>query len=129
MDVVLGDRRKRAAKSPAAIARKREKRKQAHLAHLRARPDFNPSIGLINPDPERWIPRKQRSHGKRGRRGRNRFVGAQGAGMGTEKDALKLDAAARAAKKTEAGEEKKAVVVSSSQTTAVLRKSKKKKRR
>lgn len=126
---VTGDnRRKRAAKSPEAIARKRAKRKEAHLASLRARPDFNPTIGLVNPDPERWIPRKQRSHGKRGRRGRNRFVGAQGAGMGTEKDALKLDAAARAARKAEAPEEKKAVVVSSSQS-AVLRKSKKKKRR
>lgn len=120
--------RKRAAKSPEAIARKRAKRKEAYLANLRARPDYNPTIGLINPDPERWIPRKQRSHGKRGRRGRNRFVGAQGAGMGTEKDALKLDAAARAARKAEAGEEKKAVVVSSSQT-APTRKSKKKKRR
>ncbi|KAG2765795.1 hypothetical protein JG687_00009934 [Phytophthora cactorum] len=117
--------RKRAAKSPEAIARKRAKRREAHLANLRARPDYNASIGLVNPDPERWIPRKQRSHGKRGRRGRNRFVGAQGAGMGTEKDALKLDAAARAARKAES-DKPAAVVVSSG---SGIRKSKKKKRR
>jgi hypothetical protein len=121
-------RRKRAAKNPESIARKRAKRREAHLANLRARPDYNATIGLLNPDPERWIPKKQRSHGKRGRRGRNRFVGAQGAGMGTEKDAAKLDAAARAAKKADIPEEKKAVVVSSD-SSAVLRKSKKKKRR
>uniref|UniRef100_K3X5P8 Signal recognition particle subunit SRP72 n=1 Tax=Globisporangium ultimum (strain ATCC 200006 / CBS 805.95 / DAOM BR144) TaxID=431595 RepID=K3X5P8_GLOUD len=120
--------RKRAAKNPESIARKRAKRREAHLANLRARPDYNATIGLLNPDPERWIPKKQRSHGKRGRRGRNRFVGAQGAGMGTEKDAAKLDAAARAAKKADIPEEKKAVVVSSD-SSAVLRKSKKKKRR
>ncbi|CAH0517554.1 unnamed protein product [Peronospora belbahrii] len=117
--------RKRAAKSPESIARKRAKRREAYLAHLRARPDYNASIGLVNPDPERWIPRKQRSHGKRGRRGRNRFVGAQGAGMGTEKDAVKLDAAARAARKAEF--DKPAVVVVSSNSG--IRKSKKKKRR
>ncbi|KAJ0396629.1 hypothetical protein P43SY_008881 [Pythium insidiosum] len=120
--------RKRAAKNPERIARKRAKRREAHLEKLRSRADYNPAIGLINPDPERWIPRKQRSYAKRGRRGRNRFVGAQGAGMGTEKDAAKLDAAARAAKKAEQAEEKKAVVVSSD-SSAVLRKSKKKKRR
>ncbi|KAL3658856.1 hypothetical protein V7S43_016221 [Phytophthora oleae] len=117
--------RKRAAKSPEAVARKRAKRRETHLANLRARPDYNASIGLVNPDPERWIPRKQRSHGKRGRRGRNRFVGAQGAGMGTEKDALKLDAAARAARKAES-DKPAAVVVSSG---SGIRKSKKKKRR
>lgn len=117
--------RKRAAKSPQAIARKRAKRREAHLAKLRSRPDYNAFIGLLNPDPERWIPRKQRTHGKRGRRGRNRFIGAQGAGMGTEKDALKLDAAARAARKAEL-EKPAAVVVTSS---SGIRKSKKKKRR
>lgn len=120
--------RKRAAKNPESIARKRAKRREAHLNKLRSRPDFNASIGLLNPDPERWIPKKQRSYGKRGRRGRNRFVGAQGAGQSTEKDALKLDAAARAASKASAPEEKKAVVVVSD-SSAVLRKSKKKKRR
>ena len=64
---------------------------------LMSKSDYNPSIGLVKPDPERWIPRKQRSYAKRGRRGRNKFVGAQGSGMGGSKDAMKLDAAARAA--------------------------------
>ncbi|TDH72169.1 hypothetical protein CCR75_000994 [Bremia lactucae] len=118
-------RRKRAAKSPEAVARKRAKRREAHLAKLRARPDYNASIGLLNPDPERWISRKQRSYGKRGRRGRNRFVGAQGAGMSTEKDAFKLDAAARAARKAEIVKPA-AVVVSSN---SGIRNSKKKKKR
>lgn len=122
--------RKRAAKTPERIARKRAKRREAFLTKLRSRDSYNPTIGLITPDPERWIPRKQRSHGKRGRRGRNRFVGAQGAGMGTEKDALKLDAAARAARKAEGGDEKRATaVVVSSQTSAVQRKAGKKKKR
>ncbi|TMW62400.1 hypothetical protein Poli38472_009893 [Pythium oligandrum] len=119
--------RKRAAKNPERVARKRAKRREAHLTKLRSRDDYNASIGLINPDPERWIPRKQRSYAKRGRRGRNRFVGAQGAGMGTDKDAAKLDAAARAAKKAEVSEEKKAVVVSSD-SSALRRKAKKKRR-
>ncbi|KUF90282.1 hypothetical protein AM588_10002750 [Phytophthora nicotianae] len=94
--------RKRAAKSPEAIARKRARRRRR----------IWPTCAL-------------RSHGKRGRRGRNRFVGAQGAGMGTEKDALKLDAAARAARKAES-DKPAAVVVSSG---SGIRKSKKKKRR
>ena len=64
---------------------------------LMSKSDYNPSIGLVKPDPERWIPRKQRSYAKRGRRGRNKFVGAQGSGMGGSKDDMKLDAAARAA--------------------------------
>ncbi|TYZ59552.1 hypothetical protein PybrP1_009585 [[Pythium] brassicae (nom. inval.)] len=119
--------RKRAAKSPEMVARKRTKRRDAHLAKLRSRPDFNASIGLLPPDPERWVPKKQRSYGKRGRRGRNRFVGAQGAGQATDKDALKLDAAARAASKASAPDRPAAVVVSDS--SAVLRKAKKKKRR
>lgn len=110
------------------VARKRTKRRDAHLAKLRSRSDFNASIGLLPPDPERWIPKKQRSYGKRGRRGRNnRFVGAQGAGHATDKDALKLDAAARAASKATGPEKPAAVVVSDS--SAVLRKAKKKKRR
>jgi hypothetical protein len=120
--------RKRAAKTPEQVARKRTKRREAHLEKLRSRPDYNASIGLLNPDPERWIPKKQRSYAKRGRRGRNRFVGAQGAGMGTDKDAAKLDAAARAAKKA-GDDEKKPTAILVTDSSALLRKSKKKKRR
>ena len=57
------------------------------------------------PDPERWIPKSQRSYNRRGGRGRGRFksnIGAQGggAGPGMEKDAAKLDVAARIAAKS-----------------------------
>lgn len=57
----------------------------------------------INPDPERWIPKSQRSYNKRGRRARTQWVGAQGigSGAGADKDAAKLDAAARAAAKAQ----------------------------
>jgi len=99
--VLLDNSRKRAVENPERIARKRAKKREAYLTKVRSKPDYNPSIGLVNPDPERWIPRKQRS-GRRGRRGRNRFVGAQGSGMGSQKDASKLDAAARAAAKKSA---------------------------
>ncbi|RQM26975.1 hypothetical protein B5M09_005483 [Aphanomyces astaci] len=90
------------------VLRKRAKRKAQFIASLKAKADYNPLIGLVNPDPERWIPRKQRS--RRGRKNR-KFVGAQGAGMGTAKDAAKLDAAARAAAKKAAPAVDKGVLV------------------
>ena len=50
------------------------------------------------PDPERWIPKSQRSYNKRGRKARTTFVGSQGAGAaGT--DASRLDVAAKLAAK------------------------------
>lgn len=55
----------------------------------------------VKPDPERWIPKNQRSYNKRGRRGRTQWVGAQGSGAGADKDAAKLDAFARAAAKAQ----------------------------
>ncbi|RHY28481.1 hypothetical protein DYB32_005948 [Aphanomyces invadans] len=91
------------------VLRKRAKRKAQFIASLKAKPDYNPLIGLVNPDPERWIPRKQRS--RRGRKNRGKFVGAQGSGMGAQKDALKLDAAARAAAKKAAPAVEKGVLV------------------
>ncbi|KAF0691944.1 hypothetical protein As57867_016856, partial [Aphanomyces stellatus] len=92
------------------VLRKRAKRKATFIASLKAKPDYNPLIGLVNPDPERWIPRKQRS--RRGRKNRGgKFVGAQGSGMGAQKDALKLDAAARAAAKKAAPATEKGVLV------------------
>ena len=122
-------RRKRAGRNPERIARKRAKKRERHIAYLQSKPDYNPSIGLVKPDIERWIPRKQRSHAKRNRRGRNqKFVGAQGSGMGTEKDAMKLDVAARA-KDSGGKNEKPKATVATSKATAAQRKSKKKKRR
>lgn len=120
-------RRKRAGRNPERIARKRAKKREQHIAQLKAKPDYNASIGLVKPDIERWVPRKQRSNTKRNRRGRRlKFVGAQGSGMGTEKDAAKLDVAARAKYTLE---EKPKATVATSKATAAQRKSKKKKRR
>lgn len=125
---MLPCRRKRQAQNPEKIARKRQRRREKYLDTLMSKDDYNPSIGLVKPDPERWIPRKQRSYAKRGRRGRNKFVGAQGSGMGGQKDALKLDAAARAALQEDHPPEKKGVVVDS-KPSAAQRKARKKKRR
>ncbi|CAK4946720.1 unnamed protein product [Aphanomyces euteiches] len=101
--------KKKRAENRERVLRKRAKRKALFIASLKAKPDYNPLIGLVNPDPERWIPRKQRS--RRGRKNRNKFVGAQGAGMATQKDALKLDVAARAAAKKAAPATEKGVLV------------------
>jgi len=55
------------------------------------------------PDPERWIAKKSRSYNKKGRKNKQKFSGAQGAGTVDSKDAAKLDAFARAqARKEEA---------------------------
>ena len=76
----------------------RAKKRDAYLAKLQAEGKYNP-LKPTKPDPERWIPKNQRSHSRRSRKGRGKMSGAQGAGAGTEKDAAKLDAAARAAAK------------------------------
>jgi len=85
------------------ILKKRAKKRIAYLERLQAEGKYDPNRN-IKPDPERWIPRKQRSFGRRGRR-RNKFVGAQGAGDGGKKDAAKLDAFARAQAKKEREEQ------------------------
>ncbi|OQS00713.1 signal recognition particle [Achlya hypogyna] len=123
--VVVPTSKKRAAENPERIARKRATRRAKHLEALKTKPDYNPLIGLGKPDPERWIPRKQRSRGNR--RHRNKFVGAQGSGMGSQKDAAKLDAAARAAAKKAAPPETKGHVVSG--PSAMERKAAARKRR
>ncbi|KAL7466626.1 hypothetical protein ACHAXS_006916 [Conticribra weissflogii] len=94
----IGERKKQ---NREAILRKRAKRRDAYLARLQAEGRYNPDQKpLPKPDPERWIPKSQRSYNRRGRRGRYKSnVGAQGggAGAGMEKDAAKLDIAARVA--------------------------------
>ena len=77
------------------------KRRQAHLAKLQALGKYDPARPSV-PDPERWLPKSQRSHNKKGRKFKNKFSGAQGTGSGAAKDMKSLDAAARAAEK-EAG--------------------------
>ncbi len=82
--------------------RRRAKKREAYLEKLQKEGRYNPDKPS-KPDPERWIPKNQRSYNRRGRRGRNKFVGAQGGGtgFGADKDAAKLDAAARAAAKAQ----------------------------
>jgi len=91
------DQPKKEKQTKEAIQRKRERKREIHLQKLQSQGNYNPNRPT-KPDPERWIPKSQRSYSKRGRKGRsnNKFVGAQGI-AGTGKDAMKLDAAARAA--------------------------------
>jgi len=83
-----------------AALRRRAKKREAYLAKLEEEGRYN-ADRPSKPDPERWIPKAQRSYSRRGRRGRQRFVGAQGGGTGAgaDRDAARLDAAARAAAK------------------------------
>jgi signal recognition particle subunit SRP72 len=89
-----------------SILRKRSKKREAYLSQLASEGLYDPNkTPLPMPDPERWIPKSQRSYNRRGGRGRGRFksnIGAQGggAGPGMEKDAAKLDVAARIAAKS-----------------------------
>jgi len=93
--VRAGERKK---KNRDAILRKRAKQREAYLSKLEAEGRYDPKQNT-KPDPERWIPKSQRSYNRRGRRSRNKGTGAQGggAGAGMEKDAAKLDVAARLA--------------------------------
>ena len=85
-----------------AVLRRRAKNREKFLDELKKKGKYNPDKPT-KPDPERWIPKNQRSYNRRGRRGRNKFLGAQGGGtgFGADKDAAKLDAFARAAAKAE----------------------------
>jgi hypothetical protein len=74
-----------------------------------------------NPPPPpslcRWIPLKQRSYSKRGRKNRNKFVGGQGSGDGAQKDMQKLDAYARSHGAEAAGNKKQGVVIAAPTAT------------
>jgi len=98
-----GQPERRKGKKPEARMKERAKAREAYLAKLESEGKFNPRRPA-QPDPERWIPKNQRSYNKRGRKGRSRHnIGAQGSGAGTEKDAQRLDAAARAARQSGGG--------------------------
>jgi signal recognition particle subunit SRP72 len=75
---------------------RRAKNREEYLKKLTLEGKYNPDRPTP-PDPERWIPKSQRSYNKRGRKARTTFVGSQGAGAGTEKDASRLDVAAKLA--------------------------------
>ena len=96
-------------KNPEAIKRRRARPRAAYLAELTAAGKYDATRPGPPPDPERWIAKSQRSYNKRGKKGRARFVGAQGSGDGAQKDTARLDVASRVAaeKKKGGGEEEK----------------------
>eukprot|EP00624_Nannochloropsis_granulata_P000954 evm.model.NODE_14167_length_11795_cov_55.725307.5 len=96
-------------KNPEAIKRRRARARAAYLAELTAAGKYDATRPGPPPDPERWIAKSQRSYNKRGKKGRARFVGAQGSGDGAQKDTARLDVASRVAaeKKKGGGEEEK----------------------
>ena len=90
-----------------AALKRRAKKRAAYLDALAAAGKYDPKHPA-KPDPERWIPKAQRSYNKRGRKhkgGAAKISGAQG-GASDAKDVLKLDAAERARAKKEADEKK-----------------------
>ena len=96
-----GESQERNGKRQTTLHRRARKR-DTYLQKLEDEGRYDPDKPS-KADPERWIPKAQRSYNRRGRRGRQRFVGAQGGGTGAgaDRDAAKLDAAARAAAKRE----------------------------
>lgn len=66
----------------------------------------------------RWIARKDRSYGKRGRKNRGKFVGGQGSADGSQKDMQKLDALARAQQKKEQEEQAAAAMAQKKSSSA-----------
>ena len=81
----------RAEKKRKQQIQQREKKEKRRLAYLEKLRELGKPIG--KPDPERWLPKNQRSYNKRGKK-KGKFTGGQGSG-GASKDASKLDVAAR----------------------------------
>ena len=75
----------------------RLKKKEAYLKKLEGTGKYDPSRPT-EPDPERWLPKAQRSTSRKNRKNNKggKFVGAQGTGVGNNRDMGKLDAKARA---------------------------------
>ena len=93
--------RKKTAADPEKRRRKRAAEREKYLKKLEELAKYDPNKP-VKPDAERWIAKKSRSYNKRGRKNKNKFSGAQGAGTVDSKDAEKLDAFARAKAKKEA---------------------------
>jgi len=91
------------------ILRRRAVKREAYLKELESKGKYNPDRPT-KPDPERWIPKHERSRSSRGGNrggnrggGRNNNKGLNSAqGGGSKLDAERLDAAARRAGKTSA---------------------------
>ena len=89
------------------ILRRRAVKREMYLKELESKGKYNPDRPT-KPDPERWIPKHERSRSSRGGNrnrggGRNNNKGLNSAqGGGSKLDADRLDAAARRAGKTQA---------------------------
>lgn len=87
------------------ILRRRAVKREAYLKELEKKGTYNPDRPT-KPDPERWIPKHERSRSSRGGNrggGRNNNKGLNSAqGGGSKLDAERLDAAARRAGRTPA---------------------------
>lgn len=87
------DATKKSKKSHAAVLRRRARKRETYLAEL-AKKGASPLVAAV-PDPERWIPKYERSNARRRKNRGPHHKGAQG-GV-SEKDAAKLDVVARQA--------------------------------
>lgn len=87
-----GSHNKPPKKSREQVLRRRAKQRDAHLSQLEAKGVYRRDRPT-QPDPERWLPRVERSYGRKKRGGPKTHKGAQG-GV-SEKDAARLDVAAR----------------------------------
>eukprot|EP00607_Mallomonas_marina_P001228 CAMPEP_0182431562 /NCGR_PEP_ID=MMETSP1167-20130531/50158_1 /TAXON_ID=2988 /ORGANISM="Mallomonas Sp, Strain CCMP3275" /LENGTH=181 /DNA_ID=CAMNT_0024618043 /DNA_START=131 /DNA_END=676 /DNA_ORIENTATION=+ len=94
------EEKKRKGLSLTQLLKRKTKRREKYLLKLQTVGKYDPTRP-VKPDPERWIPKNQRSYAKRGRKNRGKFVGGQGSGDGAQKDMIKLDAYARAQLKKE----------------------------
>lgn len=83
---------KKSKKSHAAVLRQRARKREIYLAEQEKKGTSKP--GTAVPDPERWLPKYERSNARR-RKNRDQHKGAQGGA--SEKDAAKLDIVARQA--------------------------------
>eukprot|EP00536_Pseudo-nitzschia_multiseries_P009011 jgi/Psemu1/297116/fgenesh1_pm.244_\ len=83
------------------ILRRRARKKEAYLKELESKGNYNPDRPT-KPDPERWIPKHERSRSGRNRGGRNNKGINSAQGGGSRLDAQRLDAAARRAGKVPA---------------------------
>merc|ERR1712071_158848 len=86
---------KKKKKNQASILRYRAKKREAYLTKLTEEKKYNPDKPT-QPDPERWIPKKQRSYHRR-RKNRKYGAGTSHQGIATGMEEKKLDARARAA--------------------------------
>jgi len=95
--------------------RRRARNREGYLKELEKKGLYNPDRPA-KPDPERWIPKHERSRSRRGRNNNGNSRSAQGGGSNLDAQRLGLDAAARRAGKipTSSGPSTASMKVSSS---------------